>query len=61
MSKKVIHQIETPKGIVIIQTELREGQQSPMWVANLVMPGGIVFPMIRRNSEISTSEALKMI
>lgn len=61
MSGEIIKRIDTAKGGVSIYKEQQDTTPSFRWTAVIALPGGLLFPMIERNSEISEDEILKMI
>ena len=61
MTREVKFRLDTAKGEVSIYTEKKEEKSEPRWFAVITLPGGILFPMIERNEEISQEEVLRMI
>lgn len=61
MVREIKSKINTAKGEINIYTEKKDGRPEPRWFAVITLPGGILFPMIERNEEISEEEVLRMI
>lgn len=61
MVREIKSKIDTAKGEIKIYTEKKDGRPEPRWFAVITLPGGILFPMIERNEEISEEEVLRMI